>query len=310
MFALLLTAARSQAQQVAVHCDALPEALHDELSARVRLLVVSNAGPGLERIEVDCDEQSVATAHYADQVRTEPLQSPIESVDSVLRSVEQLLRFHPSVSTPEESDEASAAAPLPSAASDLDRPPDRGEPPAAWDVGHGPEQGSPEPASQTRERRTVGGVGLGLSVEPWPDPASVGVGPRLDLGIGFGSWTLMSFESLRFGRSRGQRLMAFDAMIGVAWGPPFSEEPVGLALAFGREWLSATSSEEPTGARTSSVFVADLALRVSHSLGAVAIWVNIGGRFRMRELELEPPIEARLDRWSALLSTGVVLRAQ
>lgn len=292
---------------VTVRCE-LSTAQLQELDARVRLLVHGAPPPPPESVAVYCDGASGSvTLRFADQVRSQPLPSEGEPVERVLEAIEQLLAAEPAPrsSLPDAPESMAPAggenAPdTPREDTDTDTDPD------------------PDPIVESEARsedtppaggpsRTIGGAGLGVSVERWPDPAGVAVGPRLDFAWGVGSWAVASFESVRFGATPDTRLLAFDALVGVAWGAPFATRGAGALLAIGGEWFSAAASSDPTEQRTSSTFVVDLGLRWGEPLGAATLWLGADGRFRARPPELPEPVEARLGRWSVIVSLGGAL---
>ncbi len=114
---------------------------------------------------------------------------------------------------------------------------------------------------------------------------------------------------MRFGSHAGRRLLAFDALVGFAWGAPFGPQRVGASVAFGGEWFSAFDSKEPTGERTASSGVANLGVRWAEPLDPAVLWFGVDGRLRFHRLEIEPPVDAGLSRWSVIVALGGALRA-
>jgi len=285
---------------VTLRCEFTPAELQ-ELDARVRLLVRGAPPPLPESVAVTCAGTSGnVTLHFADRDRSLPLPTEGAPVERVLRTVEQLLveapasEPHPSAADPALASDPEAAGAAPVETVDPE--------PFAADAP------SPEAAPQSPKRSaTIGGAGLGVSFEHWPDPAGFAVGPRLDFAWGKGAWAATSFESVRFGSTPDARLLAFDALLGVAWGAPFADTPAGAVLAFGGEWFSAAASSDPTGQRTSSSFILDLGLRWGATLGPGALWLGVDGRFRVRPPELPEPVSATLSRWSVIASVGGAL---
>ena len=293
-----------------VECAQLSRAQKDELSARAQLLLHSAPPPIADALHVQCDAATPSVqAFYGAEVRSAALPSQITSPEPILLVIEQLLK-HP------------AKEPTSRPAAQESAPPDRTHrrasprtaaptaPPAAGsrtktEAGAKPRQID----AQAEAHRTNGGVALSASLERWPDPANFGLGPRLDLALGIGSWSLTSFEALRFGSTSSARLLTFDALFGLAWGAPFGGDRWGASLALGREWLSALASPDPTGERTTATNVVNLGLRVAQPFGATSFWIGIDGRRRFKALSLEPPVAAHLARWSLLLSVGVALKA-
>jgi len=289
---------------VTVDCE-LSSSQLQELDARVRLLVHSAPPPTPASVAIRCEGASGSvTLRFADSVRTQPLSGEGESVERVLAAIEQLLApplaatsALPETSEPEPAVGRESAAPAPSTGNDRE---------AEVEIA----AGSVDSPRTTERRATIGGAGLGISVERWPDPAGVAVGPRLDFAWGWGSWAATSFESVRFGATADTRLLTFDALVGVAWGAPFARSGAGALLAFGGEWFSAAASADPTGQRTSSSFVVDLGLRWSERLGTGALWLGADGRFRARPPELPDPVAASLGRWAVIVSLGGALTVQ
>ena len=285
---------------VTVHCAFTPTELQ-ELDARVRLLVHGAPPPLPDSVTVICaDTSGNVTLRYADAVHSRPLSTEGEPVERVLRTVEQLLADEP---TPSGAGAPQRASPHP-AQDARAAPVDTTDPEPFAEDAESPAQVTPH---SPKHSPTIGGAGLGVSFEHWPDPAGFAVGPRLDFAWGKGSWAATSFESVRFGSTPDTRLLAFDALLGVAWGVPFADAPAGAVLAFGGEWFSAAASSDPTGQRTSSSFVIDLGLRWGATLGPAALWLGADGRFRVRPPELPEPVSANLSRWSVIASLGGAL---
>lgn len=287
--------------ELKVECAALTREQRQELDARVRLLLHGAPAPSLQTVEIDCSDASgVVTLRFIDHVRSMPLPAEGQPVERVLLAIEQLLA----------EEDSTTGAPPPASTPHpevRERPPAPSPSPQPAVVPLAEMEAARAPTPAPRQAETIGGAGLGVSVERWPDPANVAVGPRLDLAWGKGSWAATSFESLRFGSSPDDSLLSFDALLGVAWGAPFAAQRAGAVLAVGGEWFSAGSSARPTGQRTSSSFVVDLGLRWAEPLGAAALWLGADGRFRVRPPELPEPISASLSRWSVIVSLGGAL---
>lgn len=286
---------------VTIDCERFDAEQREELDARVRLLVHGTPPPTPGVVAVSCDDAtSSVTLNFVDHVRTGPVPSEGNAIENVLTTIEALLDEPPGARDPRPSAAGSTIADRESAPA----PPEPATlPPIAEASGTRPD----EPRAKAAASRTIGGAGLGVSVEPWPDPAGVAGGPRLDVAWGVGSWAATSFESLRFGSTPDARLLAFDALVGVAWGAPFAPQHAGAVLALGGEWFSAVAAAEPTGQRTASTFVVDFGLRWGETLGPAALWLGADARFRARPPELPEPILASLSRWTAIVSLGVAL---
>lgn len=259
----------------------------------MRLLVHGAPPPTPQSIAISCDPApGQATLHFADHVRSRPIEAEGASIERILSTIEELL-----ADAPAELDSPASTgklAPAPPNTTDLERLAENEDRPDDAQPAAGP-------------RRTIGGAGLGVSVERWPAPAGVAVGPRLDLAWGMGSWAATSFESIRFGSTPDTRLLAFEALVGVAWGAPFAETGPGAVVAAGGEWFSAAASSDPTGQRTSSSFIVDVGLRWGEALGSGALWLGVDARYRLRPPELPDPVAASLGRWSVIVSLGGAL---
>ncbi|HEU5073233.1 MAG TPA: hypothetical protein VFU02_03655 [Polyangiaceae bacterium] len=301
LVAVLARPARATELGLAVSCELSPDQ-RQELDARVRLLVHGAPPPAPESISIICgDTSGRVTLHFADHDRSQPIASDEQHVEQMLVAVEELLAERPT--RPEARSNAPESTPAPA----------RNSTPAttsetqALEVGVESDARAGDVPPARRSTRTIGGAGLGVGVERWPDPAGLAVGPRLDFAWGAGSWAATSFESVRFGATPETRLLAFDALVGVAWGAPFAPTRAGAVLAVGGEWFSAAASSDPTGQRTSSSFIVDLGLRWGETLGSGALWLGADGRFRVRPPELPEPVMASLGRWSVIISLGGAL---
>lgn len=283
---------------IRIHCSALTDAQRDELDARAQLLILGASQVEARRVEFSCDDTpGVVLVDTPRGVSRAPIEPGPEPVERALRALENLLA---------RVERAASETPKPPTSA-VTAPEEREEPtPSEGSDGEVPVFDAATPPRSVRAR-TIGGAGLGVAVEPWPAPASTGVGPRLDLGWGLGSWSAISFESLRLGSTPQHQLVAFDALVGAAWGGPFAPRPFGAAFAIGGEWFSATASEQPTSKRSRSSFVVDLGLRLAQPVGAGTVWLAADGRFRIRELDLPDPVTASLNRWSVIFSAGGAL---
>lgn len=287
---------------VSIHCVRFDSEQRQELDARVRLLVHGAPAPTPASVLVSCEgAASSVTLHFIDQERTQTVPIGGDPIEGVLSTVERLLGERPASSEPRTSASETSAANR-----------ERTSPPPSKDpkplpIAEATVTHADEPPPKAGPSRTIGGAGLGVSVEPWPDPAGVAGGPRLDFAWGAGSWAATSFESLRFGSTPDARLLAFDALVGVAWGAPFAAQRPGAVLALGGEWFSAAASAEPTGQRTASTFIVDFGLRWGETLGPGVLWLGADARFRARPPELPEPVLASLSRWSVIVSLGGAL---
>lgn len=301
LLAILARNARATELALTVNCELSPDQ-RQELDARVRLLVHGAPPPAPESISIICDASSGSvTLHFVDHLRGQPIASDNQSVEHMLVAIEELL-----------AKQAKPPGARSSAPDSMPGPPRNsvGAPPSenpALEVSAETDARAGGVAPGQRHTHTIGGAGLGVGVERWPAPAGLAVGPRLDFAWGAGSWAATSFESVRFGSTPETRLLAFDALVGVAWGAPFAPMRAGAVLAIGGEWFSAAASSDPTGQRTSSSFIVDLGLRWGETLGSGTLWLGADGRFRARPPELPEPVAARLDRWSVIISVGGAL---
>jgi len=302
LIASLAHSANAAEFAVTIHCERFDYEQREELDARVRLLVHGAPSPTPASVAIACQEgASSVTLQFVDHARTGTLPIEGDAIEDVLSKVEELLEQRPTASEPRPSAaEASAAG----GESKRVSPAQDAEPPP---VAEASDNRPDPPPPEAGPSRTIGGASLGVSVEPWPAPAGVAVGPRLDVAFGVGSWAATSFESLRFGSTPDARLLAFDALVGVAWGAPFATQRAGAVLALGGEWFSAGAAAEPTGQRTASTFVVDFGLRWGETLGPAALWLGADGRFRARPPELPEPVLASLSRWSVIVSLGGAL---
>jgi hypothetical protein len=150
-----------------------------------------------------------------------------------------------------------------------------------------------------------GGVAVSTITELWD--GSVGVGPRLEVGVRVGGqFALVLAEGARFGLgSTSAQTLAFDMQWGVAYGAPYaSRSGLGVVLLGGVERVAATA----VGVTSSGWFAwsatGSLGVRGSFALGPVSVWVGPEAILRSVAIETADPTISRIPRLSGMLSLG------
>jgi len=147
-----------------------------------------------------------------------------------------------------------------------------------------------------------GGIGVALAAELLAGKLSPAVGPRLDIGVGWGPWSLQLMESARFARTDlGQSSLFYDLGAGVGWGAPFSRQhPVGAVVSGGSEWFNVKGHTVTTG-------FASLGARAALPVGALSLALGLEGRLRFAPQYVGEVIDIKVPRWSGLLFLEGVL---
>jgi hypothetical protein len=266
---------RAEATELTVACTRLEPDAAEELRARLRLTLREHSHPPTALI-VACDSERAWVIWKGPPLEMLPVSSDGEVREAVLDVVELRLR-EPAEPTPRK--------PSPNEVPSWERP----EPP-------------PPPS---RPAAPTGGLGTGLVVEPLGAPFGTVVGPRLDIGIGWAPFTLVAWESPRFGqRALGDDTFFFSLEGGVAWGAPYVRSYlIGAALTGGAEWFSVAGSTHLSGAAT-------LGLRGALPVGPLWLWLGLDGRTRFSPATAQDASGGTLPRYSAALSLGLLLTVE
>jgi hypothetical protein len=277
---------------VAVRCSRITPARSDELVARIHLAIHSaDASAAPASINVECDDQATRVAW--DVPPTEELEVDESGglVEGVLDAVDRRLVTFRDRSA-RQSVTSRAAPPTPAETPDLTIRRVR------------------IPTLAQRRVRRAGGLGLALTVEPWPDE-KLGMGPRLDLGVGIGPVVAVSSEGFRLGVGDEHSSFLFDVAMGAGWGAPFDPaRAFGAVALLGIEYFSAFRAETgPNSSQTVATATATLGIRGSIRAGPTAVWLGLDGRYRPDPPEFGAPFHVALGRLSALFSVGVLLLA-
>lgn len=274
--ACLLSAgvARAGTPELELECARLSDAERDELSARGRLTLASAGLAAPKRVVLHCDERSAWLEWRAPDSERVEVDQRQGLVEGVLSAIDARLARRPRAA---DRRVAERAAPAPVSV--------------------------PAPAA---ERRANGGLGLGVSWQPWSDPRLGGVGPRLDLAVRAGPLLLVATEVARFGLSRssdGASVVQFASDVGALWGAPFdAASGIGLRAALGEEWLLAATRTDQTAASPSAALEVLGAVRA----GAFAPWFGVEGRARLHALSFAAPVEASVPALTLSVSLGVL----
>ena len=147
-----------------------------------------------------------------------------------------------------------------------------------------------------------GGSGRGLVTEAFAKPLGPALGPRLDIGVGWGPWSLQLSESARFARTtRASSALFYDVGAGIGWGAPFSRARFfGAAVVAGGEWFNVEGHTVTTG-------FASLGARGALEAGPLSVALGLEGRLRFTPQYVGERVDVRVPRWSGLLFLEGVL---
>lgn len=275
--------ARARASEIWLSCARLEAEQTDELKARAKLLLRSSAGAP-SSILVACDEKRSWVVWNGPPAEVLDVRSEGDLVEALLDAIDKRVR-------------ASTAAPSASAPTSprtKTAPPSPHETPT-WEMRDAAQVREPGPLVES------GGLGVGLIGESPTARLGPALGPRLDVGVGWGPWSLQLTESARFANTRGgDSAFLYDVGGGVGWGAPFSRQhPIGAALTAGNEWFNVRSNTLASG------FIA-FGLRGAAPVGPLAIALGIEGRFRFASRRFNDA-DVQIPRWSGLLFLEGVL---
>lgn len=281
IFAMTSICAPARASDVDLACARLSPGQADELRARIKLILRS-ATDAPRSILVACDAQRAWVVWNAPPPELLETPGDGELVEALLDAIEKRAQRSP---------HAEAPAPKPRA-----RPvPTSPHETPTWEQRVPPVE-PPKPFVES------GGMGLALAGELLRGPLGSALGPRLDIGVGWGPWSLQLTESARFARTdTGSSALLYDLGAGVGWGAPFSRKhPLGAALLGGSEWLHVHGHTVTTG-------FAALDLRAALPVGPLSIALGVEGRARFSPQSVSERESVEGPRWSGLLFLGGVL---
>lgn len=310
--AVLLGAAGAQAESgnatVRVQCNRLDRAQAEELAARVHLLFAER-GVEPSGIELRCTS-SRAWIVWGDEQRE--VQSRGQLSDAFLDAVDARLALAYQELPAEESSslEGSTAAgttaahtvdptvtfslppPTPAETPRFDRPPRLEAASRRW-----PELYRPE-----------GGLSLGVDLDSSHGDLDASWGPRLEIGVPVGMFTVLGAEGARFGSSSERPTMNLGAELGVAFGAPYARgAPLGLALRATSDWLIGYT-RDATIAHT--FWTPGVALGLRAALDAPIVpWIGIDGRLRLQQLDLGNADSEPLPQLTATVTIGLAYLA-
>lgn len=270
-----------EAAEVDSACARLSAAQADEVGARVKLLLRSRSDAP-RSILVACDHSRAWVVWNGPPAEILDVSSEGTLVEALLDAIEQRVERAPAEPAP-----APAAKPRPLPTSPHEAP--------TWGE-RAPLIEAPKPLVES------GGIGIGLLGELLGDGLGPALGPRLDIGVGWGPWSLQLSESARFARSdAGSSAFLYDLGGGLGWGAPFSRaHPIGAALLGGGEWFHIEGHTVTTG-------FASLGLRGALALGALSLALGVDGRLRFAPQHVGERVDVQVPRWSGLVFVEGVL---
>lgn len=281
ILAMTSICARGEASEIDLACARLGPEQADELRARIKLILRS-AAEAPKSILVACDSARSWVVWNAPPAELLEAPGDGELVEALLDAIEKRAR---------------RGAETPPARRE---PPRRAVPTSPHEVPTWEER--PPPPEPPKPFVESGGMGLGLSAELLSDELGPALGPRLDIGVGWGPWSLQLTESARFSQTRrGDSTLLYDLGAGVGWGAPFSREhPLGAALLGGSEWFNVKGHTVTTG-------FAELGLRAALPMGPLSLALGLEGRLRFDPEYVGERADVQVPRWSGLLFVEGVL---
>jgi hypothetical protein len=271
------------AAEVAVACARLDAAETDEVRARVKLILRTASEPPRSLL-LACDAERAWVVWNVPPAELLDAPQGVSLVESMLDAIERRARrVEPPVGPPP------PRAPKPR------RIPVSPHETPTWEAPVTP-PASPRPLVES------GGMGVGLAGELLGGRLPYALGPRLDIGVGWGAWSLQLTESARFARTKSDdSALLYDLGAGFGWGAPFSRRHLlGASLASGGEWFNVEGHTVTTG-------FSALGARAALPVGAFSISLGLEGRLRWSPQHVGETVDVRVPRWSGLLVLEGVL---
>lgn len=271
-----LAAASARAAEIDVACPRLDAEHADELRARVKLVLRSSA-ESPKSILVACNDSRAWVVWNGPPAEFLDVPADTELVEALLDAIDRRARGKP----------VARKSPKPRAR--------RGPIPTSphetptWERAEAPEP-PPKPLVES------GGIGLALVSELLGAPLEPTLGPRLDIGVGWGPWSLQLAESARFGNTKsGEATLFYDLGAGFGWGAPFSRRYLfGAVLFGGSEWFNVESHTTVTGFGT-------LGLRAAVPMGAFSLAFGLDGRYRFSPQHVGDRVDVATPHFSGLV---------
>jgi hypothetical protein len=297
------SAARAQpATELVIDCRELRPDQADELRARARLLIdASPTGRRPQRVQLSCTAQGLEL--LLDQTDLVPVEGRQGIVEGALDALEAALQRR---SVPAKTDQQ--PSPVDAGPHHQTSLPARARPGRAVSASPPVQRAQPrrEHAAEGVRPWAIGGLGLGLNLEPLPEPLDSALGPRLDVALGAGRVALVASEALQIavGPEPGAKLL--DAQAGVGYGAPFaSGEHWGVVARVGLEWLVLPGRDQ-----TLQTHTVGLALRSAMELGPTNAWLGLDGTLRTKPQRSEDRTLIALPAFSVALCVGVFFLAE
>lgn len=269
------------ATEIDVACERLSAEQADELRARIELLLrARDVLP--QTILVACDAKRAWVVWNAPPAELLEVTDEGAMVEALIDAIER------------------RATRVSGAPSEASRPANR---PAPTSPHESPTWAARAPIEEgPRALVESGGIGLGLVTEILAKPLGPALGPRLDIGVGWGPWSLQLTESARFARSVGHgSALFYDLGAGFGWGAPFSRtQAFGAAVIVGGEWFNVEGHTVTTG-------FASLGTRGAIEAGPLSIALGLDGRLRFVPQYVGERVDVRVPRWSGLVFLEGVL---
>jgi len=310
-----LAASPAWGSSIDVHCAQITATERGELQARARLLL-SSTGFEEARVEVICDE------HGAWLVWTDASRSAIDTSSGIVEGALDAIESRLMTARRQQGQQGGVPAP---------RTPPSAPPPAAvaaTDASRSPTGPMPDAALKPDEAQSgselseskgsvlgmgsreaiEGGVGVATTTELWSGSSPLGVGLRVDVGVGIGDqFAVVIGQAARIGlpQPSSGAVTVWDLQAGLAFGAPYrARTGFGLVLLGGAERLALANSGFGSSEIGVWAAIGSLGVRGSVQTGAIDLWMGVDVLVRSQSLDIPGTEGGGVPTVSGSLSLG------